>query len=335
MSATISLGMKKHHPVLLKKIISIISPQNGGTYVDCTFGQGGYSSKILTFPNTKVYGFDRDPKVSKKAFILKKKYEKRFFFKNKKFSQINKNDLNNEAVDAFIFDLGLSSNQISDAKSGISFNSKGKLNMQMGINDFSANEVINYLEKKDLEKIFYHFGEEKFGRIIANKIEIERNKKKILTEDLVKIIESVKKFKKGKHRATKIFQSIRMFVNKEVSELLFGLINSFKIVKPGGKIIVVTFHSIEDKIVKYFFKNFSENNKYSRYLPEIKNEKKLFILKNKKPIYPSLDEIKKYPSSRSAKLRYAEKNIDDDFFKDEFLEKFKYLTKVEDLSKKL
>tara|TARA_Y100001970_G_scaffold265506_1_gene353153 strand:+ start:34 stop:1041 length:1008 start_codon:yes stop_codon:yes gene_type:complete len=335
MSATILLGLKEHHPVLLREIISIISPQNGGTYVDCTFGQGGYSSKILNFPNTKVYAFDRDPNVLNYASILKKKYQDRFYFKNKRFSQIKVNDLNKETVDAFIFDLGLSSTQISNHKSGISFSSKGKLNMQMGINDFSANEVVNHLEKKDLEKIFYYFGEEKLSRIIANKIVIERKKKNLLTEDLVRIIESTKKFKKGKHKATKIFQSIRMFVNKEISELLFGLINSFQILKPGGKIVVVTFHSIEDKIVKYFFKKFSENNKYSRYLPEIKDEKKLFILKNKKPIYPSVIEIKRNPSSRSAKLRYAEKCSNNNFIKDDLIKKFENLIKIENISKKL
>ena len=137
--------------------------------------------------------------------------------------------------------------------------------MRMGINEFSAYEVINFLEKKDLEKIFYSFGEEKLSRKIANKIVIERNKHKLDTEDLVRIIQKTKRYKKGTHKATKIFQSLRMFVNKEISELLYGLINSFKILNQGGKILIVTFHSIEDRIVKYFFKNFSEDTRSSRY----------------------------------------------------------------------
>ena len=335
MSATISLGLKKHYPVLLKEIISIISPQNGGTYIDCTFGQGGYSKKILSYPNTKVYAFDRDDKASTFAYNIKKKYKERFYFKNKKFSQISKSDISNNNIDAIIFDLGLSYTQIFDPKSGISFKSKGKLNMKMGINEFSANEVVNLLEKKDLETIFYKFGEEKLSRLIANKIIIQRNQRKLYTEDLARIIENTKRYKKGTHKATKIFQSIRMFVNKEISELLFGLINSFKIIKPGGKIIIVTFHSIEDRIVKYFFKNFSEQRNYSRYFPDVQNNKKLFILKNKKPIYPSNSEVNKNPSSRSAKLRYAEKINESDVFQDEFLNKFKDLVDVENISKKL
>ena len=335
MSATISLGLKKHDPVLLKEVISIISPQNGGTYIDCTFGQGGYSKKILSYPNTKVYAFDRDDKALNFASSIKKKYKERFYFKNKKFSQINKTDLNNSKIDAIIFDLGLSNTQIFDSTSGISFKSKGKLNMRMGINEFSAYEVINFLEKKDLEKIFYSFGEEKLSRNIANKIVIERNKHKLDTEDLVRIIEKTKRYKKGTHKATKIFQSLRMFVNKEISELIYGLINSFKILNHGGKIVIVTFHSIEDRIVKYFFKNFSDDTRGSRYFPDIVSNKKLFILENKKPIYPSNKELQKNQSSRSAKLRYGKKINENNTFKDEFLKKFKYLIEVENISKKL
>ena len=149
------------------------------------------------------------------------------------------------------------------------------------------------------------------------------------------IVDKIKKKKYSKtHNSTKVFQALRMFVNKEISELIYGLINSFKIVPLGGIIIVVTFHSIEDKIVKFFFKNYSEFKNTSRYLPSKIIKKNLFKLINKKPILPSIKEIKNNPSSRSAKLRYAIKiNEGDDF--SEFLKKFQNLLNIENLSKEL
>ena len=158
-----------------------------------------------------------------------------------------------------------------------------------------------------------------------------RKIKTIKTEDLTKIIDSIKKYKNSKiNNSTKIFQALRMFVNKEVSELMNGLINAFNLLPVGGSIVVVTFHSLEDKIVKFFFKNFSENKNLSRYIP-YKNEKvKCFELKQKKPIIPNLNELKKNQPSRSAKLRYAIK-INNKCEFDEFKKKFKYLTDVENL----
>ena len=142
--------------------------------------------------------------------------------------------------------------------------------MRMGINDFSAKEVINKLDEKSLEKIFKFFGEEKEAKKIAKDISKERKKKEINTEKLVNIINKIKVRKNHKiHSATKVFQSLRIFVNKEISELIFGLIAATKVLKKDGVLAVVTFHSIEDKIVKYFFKHLSENKGVSRYMPEI------------------------------------------------------------------
>ena len=335
MRATIIPEIKKHYPVLLDEIISIITPQYGGSFIDCTFGQGGYTEKILEFPNTKVIAIDRDLDSKKIALNLNKKFEDRFVFYNQKFSDLNNLNIKNEKIKAIIFDLGYSFLQIKDPKKGLSFNTKGKLNMRMGLNNFSAKEVINKLDKKDLAKIFKFFGEEKDSNKIAYKIVQERKKKEIDTPLLVKIIESSKIKRKYKtHSATKVFQAIRIFVNKEVSELINGLINSFKILPLGGVIIVVTFHSIEDKIVKFFFKNYSENKNFSRYLPNLQKNKKIFKLINKKPILPSLKEIKSNPQSRSAKLRYAIKTAHEDNF-EELYKKFKYLLEVENLSEKL
>ena len=333
MIATILPEKIKHNPVLLQEIISIISPQYGGTFIDCTFGQGGYTKKILEFPKTKVISIDRDIESEKISQNFQKKYKNRFSFKNIKFSEIKTLSLNNEKIKAIIFDLGCSLNQIKDPKKSLSFKSEGELNMRLGLNDFSAKEVINKLDKNKLEKIFKFFGEEKDARRIADKIQKERIKKEIDTQQLVKIIESSKRKKNYKiHCATKVFQALRIFVNKEISELIYGLINSTKIIEKNGIILVVTFHSIEDKIVKYFFKSLSEAKSISRYLP--KENMKLNVLKliNKKPIFPSIYETKNNPSSRSAKLRSALKITNEANFETDILEKFKYLIEIENYS---
>ena len=326
---------KNHYPVLLDEIISIITPQYGGTFIDCTFGLGGYSKKILEDTNTKVIALDRDIDSTKIALNLKNKYENRFSFINEKFSRLNKLSLNNENIKCIIFDLGYSYNQIKDKKKGLSFDSCGDLNMQMGLNEFSAKDAIHKLDKSDLEKIFKFFGDEKYSRKIAFKITKDRQTNKIDTQRLVKIIEKVKKKNYKTHVATKIFQSLRIFVNKEISELIFGLINATKILKPGGKIIVVTFHSLEDRIVKFFFKSLSEQKSVSRYIPKTDDEENIFKIIKKKPIIPTNKELKINPHSRSAKLRFAikEKNVEN--FEKKILEEFSYLLEIENLSKKL
>ncbi len=334
MNATINLE-KKHFPVLLDELISIISPLYGGSFIDCTFGQGGYTKKILENADNKVFAIDRDLKSLKIAEDLKDKFNNRFKFEINTFSKINKIKIEEKNIKAIIFDLGFSLTQINDPTKGLSFNHKGKLNMKMGLNDYSAHETINFLSEDDLYKIFKIFGEEQMSKKIAKKIIYERKKKIIYNEDLVKIIDIVKKNKKGKiHNSTKIFQSLRIFVNKEISELIYGLINSFKILPIGGVIAVITFHSIEDKIVKFFFRNYSENKSTSRYLPELKKKNKLFKLISKKPILPSNNEILKNPPSRSAKLRYGIK-INNAINFDEFLIKFKSFLEVENIHKKL
>jgi len=321
---------------LLKEIISIISPQYGGTFIDCTFGQGGYSSKILEFSNTKIIALDRDKDTLKKSLDIKRNFENRFTYKNLKFSQLNNLKLKNEDIKAVLFDLGYSYTQIKDKKKGLSFDSKGELNMKMGLNDFSASDVINRLDQKELEKIFKFFGEERENKKIAFRIVQERKEKVINAQHLVRIIESTKKIKNYKiHSATKVFQALRIFVNKEISELIYGLINATKVLKKDGIIAVVSFHSIEDKIVKYFFKSLSETKSISRYMPKVNSKKNLLKVILKKPILPSINEIKKNPPSRSAKLRYAIKKQDFYDFETDILDKFKYLIDIENYSKKL
>ena len=268
MNATIKLENVKHFPVLLNEVISIISPLYGGTFIDCTFGQGGYSKKILENKNNKIFAIDRDCSSKKIANEFKQKYHDRFKFENRKFSEILNLSKNIENPKGIIFDLGYSTKQIKDPEKGLSFKNKGKLNMKMGLNDFSADDVVNKLEQKELAKIFRLFGEENSSKIISKKIISFRKNKIIQTEDLVNIINLVKKKKFSKiHNATKVFQALRIIVNNEISELIYGLINGFKLLPVGGVIIIVTFHSIEDKIVKFFLKNYSENKNVSRYLP--------------------------------------------------------------------
>jgi len=336
MIATIVPDVRSHYPVLLSELISIITPQYGGTFIDCTFGQGGYSKKILNFAETKVIALDRDLESQKKANIIQSSFENRFLFKNIKFSQLNNLKLKNENIRGVIFDLGYSLNQIKDPKKGLSFETVGALNMKMGINEFSAKEAINILDKVELAQIFKYFGEEKDSNRIAHNIVEDRAKKEITTEELVRIIESSKRKNNSKtHSATKIFQALRIFVNKEISELIYGLINAAKIVKKDGVIAVVTFHSLEDKIVKYFFKSLSENKSVSRYMPKGEEKVNLFKSLNKKPIVPSEKEIKENPPSRSAKLRYVIKKEEFYDFETDILEKFDHLIKIENFSQKL
>ena len=330
------LDTVKHYPVLLNEIISIITPQNGGTFIDCTFGQGGYSKKILSFKNTKVIALDRDIKCKEKADLILKNFQDRFIFKNKKFSELNNLKLKNENIKGVIFDLGYSYTQIKDPKKGLSFDSDGELNMQMGINNFSARDVVNKLGSKELEKIFKYFGEEKEAKKIAKNIIKERIKKDLDTKCLVKLIERTKRKKSFKiHSATKVFQALRIFVNKEISELIQGLIAAAKIIKKDGFLVVVTFHSLEDKIVKYFFKSLSENKSISRYVPKLDQPKNFFKIIKKKPLTASIEELKKNPPSRSAKLRYVIKKDDSYNVETDIVKKFKHLIEIENFGNNL
>ncbi len=334
MSATILPEKNLHYPVLLNEVINIITPQNGGTFIDCTFGQGGYSKKILEYPNTKVIAIDRDKNSKHVALDLKKKFGDRFSFHNIKFSQIK--DLNiKDEIKGIIFDLGYSINQIKDLSTGLSFDSKGELNMKMGLNDFSAKDVLNKLDQKELEQIFKYLGEEKNSKAISKKIVFERQKKSLDTQDLVNIVKRVKKKHYTKtNPATKVFQALRIFVNKEISELSKSLEASASIVSQNGIILTVSFHSLEDKICKFFFNYLSKQDKVSRYLPEKKATKKSFSLITKKPVTPGPQELKLNPPSRSAKLRAIKKIGAYENNMNVFL-KYENLLNIENLSGKL
>ena len=315
-----------HFPVMLNEIIEITSPSKGGSYIDCTFGGGSYSKELLKFPKTIVTGLDRDKTINVIAKKLKNEFPKRFKFYQIKFSQLDKVSKNH--VDAVIFDLGLSSIQLKDMNRGFSFKSLKNLDMSMGLNKISAKEVVNNLSELDLKLIIKILGEEKEASRIAKNIVKFRSEKKITkVNELVEIIEKSKKknYVTKINPCTKTFQALRIFVNKEITELINGIINATKILKPGGKLLVVSFHSIEDKIVKYLFRNYSTNkSKPSRYFPDNEPDNiALFEEYKNKIIKPTKNEIDKNYPSRSAKLRFAIRSKNNFKYPEELRSKFK------------
>mgnify|MGYP001170290409 FL=1 len=322
-----------HLPVMLNEVIKISSPSKGGTYIDCTFGGGGYSKKLLKFPKTIVKALDRDNRARKIGKELEKRFPNRFKFFQTKFSKLEA--AIKDQVDVIIFDLGLSSIQLNDLKRGFSFKSNENLDMTMGLNEISAQDVINNLSELELKLIIKIFGEEKEAAKIAKNIVKARNEKKIIkVKDLVKIIEKSKKknYSSKINPCTKTFQALRIFVNKEITELISGIIIATKILKPGGKILIISFHSIEDKIVKYFFSNFSSNkSRPSRYLPERENiiTTALFNEYKNKILKPTKKEIYQNNRSRSAKLRYATRSKNKFSYPNELIKKYKMYLDME------
>ena len=315
-----------HFPVMLNEVIKLSSISIGGRFIDCTFGGGGYSREILKFPNTYVQAIDRDKNVLIFAKKLETKFPSRFKFYQAKFSELD--TITNDYVDTIIFDLGLSSIQLNDLERGFSFKSNKKLNMTMGLNEISALDVINNLSETDLKSVIKILGEESEASKIAKNIVNHRRKKKITnTADLAQIIEKSKKknFSSKINPCTKTFQALRIFVNKEITELINGVISATKKLKPGGKILIISFHSIEDKIVKYFFSNFSNNkSKPSRYLPESTGLKSsLFEDYKNKVLKPTKEEIIKNSRSRSAKLRFAIRSKNKFEYPNDFIKRFK------------
>ena len=317
-----------HFPVMLNEVIKVCNPKKGGNFIDCTFGAGGYSAELLKFPNTSVIALDRDKEVEERANALKKKYNNRFKFYNEKFSNLDKVIDLKEKADAIIFDLGVSSIQLLNMSRGFSFKSKHKIDMKMGLSSISAEDIINNFDEDNLKEIIKIFGDEKEASKIVKNIIKERKIKKISkVTDLVKIIKKSKRkdYSKKINVCTKTFQALRIIVNKETTELVEGIIKASRFVKSGGKIIIISFHSIEDKIVKFFFQNYSKNkSKPSRYLPEdTSNTTILFEEYKNNLIKPKKEEIKNNPPSRSAKLRFAMRNNNDFNEPENFRLKFK------------
>jgi 16S rRNA (cytosine1402-N4)-methyltransferase len=329
---------KKHYPVMLDKVIQACSlTRKDQLIVDCTFGGGGYSKELLKISNNKIVALDRDNSAIKKANDLKKIFPSKFIFYNEKFSNLDKIIKKENKPNIIIFDLGLSTLQLQDYSRGFSFKSNEKIDMQMGLSKISAEDVINTLDEKNLKMIIKILGEEKEANKIAKNIVKARSTKRINTvTKLVQIIEASKKrnYNKKINVCTKTFQALRIFVNKETTELIEGLIKASKLLKPGGKIITISFHSIEDKIIKYYFMNYSSNKSNpSRYMPTEDNQKNSFFVKYKnKFLTPSSEELIKNPASRSAKLREAIRTEQEFIYPEEFREKFKKYIDIENVT---
>ena len=296
-----------HVPVLLNESMNVLMPIDGKTYIDATFGDGGYSENILMLANCNVIAIDQDPDVFDKAKYLMEKYGNRFKFYHRKFSEISELllSLKIKQVDGFVFDIGVSSMQIDNDARGFSFQKNGKLDMRMSQEGPTVEDIINNIEQDELADILFQYGDETKSRKIAKKIIDARKVKKILTTlELAEIVSSCfpNKYYK-KHPATQTFQALRIYLNNEVQQLISGLNIASKFLSKGGKLCLITFHSIEDRIVKNFFKIAGSKN----YVPN-SDENKILYQSNRKAIKPSNEEIEINRRSRSAKLRYGVRN---------------------------
>ena len=288
-----------HFPVMVNEIISFIKPQNNGVYLDCTFGQGGYAKAILKeSEKANIVAIDQDSDA--KIFVeeLSKEFKDNFFFFCNKFSEIETvlKKIDQNQFDGILLDLGMSNTQLNNPSRGFSFEKDGPLDMRMDFNNnkLTAKEIINNYSERDLANIFYYYGEEKNSRKIAKQIINSREKASInTTSELSKIIKRVN-FDRFKNPSTRVFQALRIYVNDELNELEFFLNKSVNILKKKGRIAIIAFHSLEDRIVKNFIKKQSE----------LSGQLKIVT---KKPVLPSPSEIKINSQSRSAKLRVAEK----------------------------
>jgi len=302
--------MQKHIPVMLDEVIKALAPAKGKVYVDATFGNGGYSEAILNKAECKVVAIDRDPNVCARADEFKKLYGNRFEFLSGCFADIA--DLVKEKVDGIVFDIGVSSMQLDEAERGFSYAKEAKLDMRMSCTGVSAFDLVNKLSEKELADLLYNYGEERKSRQIASKIVEARKLNPIqTTTELAGIVHQVLYKKNGApDPATRTFQALRIAVNDELRQLEQGLINGLKILNEGGRMVVVTFHSLEDRIVKNFFaQNTSKKVHVSRY-GNNKNVSKSAFSECSKAIAPSASEVVQNSRAHSAKLRYAIKSME-------------------------
>ncbi|MGE4571760.1 MAG: 16S rRNA (cytosine(1402)-N(4))-methyltransferase RsmH [Candidatus Izemoplasmatales bacterium] len=306
--------MDKHIPVLLNETIENLNINPSGIYVDMTLGGGGHSEAILDrLVDGELIGFDQDEFAIQQATARLSKY-KHFFAINDNFlnAKVRLLDIDIDQVDGIVFDLGVSSFQFDTPERGFSYRFNHLLDMRMDQSQsLTARQVINEYSFNELVKIFFEYGEEKFSRIIAKKIILEREKKQIETTfDLVEVIKSAlpqKVLNKKGHPAKKVFQALRIEVNNELGILEESLKNAIDILKPGGRMAVITFHSLEDRICKNLFRSLS-TIEIPKGLAIIPDEKPIINLVNKKVIIAEDEELEDNNRSHSAKLRIIEKN---------------------------
>lgn len=296
---------QKHIPVMLSEVLAALKPQKGEVYVDATFGNGGYSKAILEAANCKVIALDRDPTVKIRVNEMKNMYGERFEFRAGQFGDFA--DLVPERINGAVFDIGVSSMQLDEAERGFSFSKEGALDMRMSQSGISAKDIVNGYGEEELADLIYQYGEERKSRQIAKQIvEYRRDKEIETTTELAEIIYKVIHRKFGEiDPATRTFQALRIAVNDELGELSRGLSGAASRLQKGGRLVVVDFHSLEDRIVKMFFKeNGGRKVRVSKYAPELVQDEHLFA-EVSKVITPTAEECGQNPRARSAKLRYA------------------------------
>ena len=306
---------EKHISVLLEESISSLNLKEDSVIVDCTLGYGGHSSKILSkVKKGFLFAFDQDSEAIRHSTNRLNEIGTNFTIIKSNFAYLKEklNELDIHKVDGVLFDLGVSSPQLDEKERGFSYHEDAKLDMRMDKdNQLSAYEVVNNYSKEELSRIFYKYGEDKFANNIAKKIvEYRENKKIETTLELVEIIKTAvpMKFRKDKHPARQIFQAIRIEVNKELDVIEPALEQALSILNIGGRVAVITFHSLEDRIVKNYFKEVTKIDEKVKGLPNIPDEfLPYFKLVCNKAIEPGKEELENNPRARSAKLRVIER----------------------------
>jgi 16S rRNA (cytosine1402-N4)-methyltransferase len=305
-----------HVPVLRDEMLAAVAPRDGEVIVDGTFGAGGYSRALLDAATCKVVAFDRDPHVKLLADALAREFPGHFLFMPARFSSMMTvlADVGVNAVDAIVLDIGVSSMQFDEDVRGFSFQREAPLDMRMGDEGATAADIVNGYSEAELARILYEYGEEKDSRRIARAIVQARNVQKITTtRQLAEIISgAVRGAGRMKiHPATRSFQALRIEVNQELAELEAALAAAEHLLKPGGRLVVVSFHSLEDRIIKQFMLHRSNRaNTISRHspaalMPDASEQNATFILTPKNAITPTEQEVSRNPRARSAKLRCA------------------------------
>jgi 16S rRNA (cytosine1402-N4)-methyltransferase len=309
----VSGGLARHIPVLVHSVVEFLAVGDGGIYVDATFGAGGYTRAILAAAAAQVVAIDRDASAIARGSDLVKQADGRLALVQDRFSNLERvvRDHGHDLVDGVVCDLGVSSMQLDEAERGFSFRHDGPLDMRMSHSGPSAADVIAAASERDLAFIIKSLGEERHARAIARAIVAARSEAPIRTTlGLAAVIERVARGRPGAiHPATRTFQALRIFLNEELHELAAALAAAEAVLKPGGRLVVVSFHSLEDRIVKTFLVERGRQSGSSRHLPEVVRPAPTFRLLTARPVTPDETEIAANSRARSAKLRAAERTL--------------------------
>jgi 16S rRNA (cytosine1402-N4)-methyltransferase len=304
-------GPVRHRPVMLREVLSSLSLKDGGVYLDGTFGAGGHTRAILEAANCRVIGLDRDQSAIAMGADLVAAMQGRLVLAEARFSDLDQvaRNLGFDALDGVLLDLGVSSMQIDEAERGFSFRRDGPLDMRMGKDGPSAADIVNEWPEAELALVFATLGEERRARAVARAIVQVRAEKPIArTGELADIIRRVVHGRPDEiDPATRSFQALRLLVNEELHEIGEALFAAERILKPGGRLAVIAFHSLEDRIVKTFFNARGRASSPSRHMPDTEKAEPTFQLISRKPIAPADSEVRENPRARSAKLRVVER----------------------------